>query len=98
LARNDASERPGSVNREAAAEQVPGHLLAPGSTSSDWVYREYDYVVFTMTIHPDVSGKLHVLLMHKRIFNQIGRHPGVRWASFEEIAKDFAMRQPRKRK
>ena len=22
----------------------------------DWVYREYDYAVFTMTIHPDVSG------------------------------------------
>ena len=23
----------------------------------DWVYREYDYAVFTMTIHPDVSGR-----------------------------------------
>ena len=23
----------------------------------DWVYREYDYAVFAMTIHPDVSGK-----------------------------------------
>ena len=22
----------------------------------DWVYREYDYAVYTMTIHPDVSG------------------------------------------
>lgn len=23
----------------------------------DWVYREYDYAVFEMTIHPDVSGR-----------------------------------------
>ena len=23
----------------------------------DWVYREYDYAVFTFTIHPDVSGR-----------------------------------------
>ena len=32
----------------------------------DWVYREYDYAVFGMTIHPDVSGKPQVLLMHER--------------------------------
>ncbi len=23
----------------------------------DWVYREYDYAVFPITIHPDVSGR-----------------------------------------
>ena len=33
----------------------------------DWVYREYDYAVLTMTIHPDVSGRPQVLLMHERI-------------------------------
>ena len=27
----------------------------------DWVYREHDYAVFTMTIHPDVSGRPQVL-------------------------------------
>jgi peptidoglycan-N-acetylglucosamine deacetylase len=25
----------------------------------DWVYREYDYAVFPITIHPDVSGRPH---------------------------------------
>ena len=64
----------------------------------DWVYREYDYAVFTMTIHPDVSGKAQVLLMHERIFSHISRHPGVKWATFEEIAKDFARRSPHKKK
>ena len=41
----------------------------------DWVYREYDYAVFTMTIHPDVSGKPHVLAMHERLFAHIEQAP-----------------------
>jgi peptidoglycan/xylan/chitin deacetylase (PgdA/CDA1 family) len=32
----------------------------------DWVYREYDYAVFPITIHPDVSGRPHVLMMLER--------------------------------
>jgi peptidoglycan/xylan/chitin deacetylase (PgdA/CDA1 family) len=61
----------------------------------DWVYREYDYAVFTMTIHPDVSGKPHVLTMHERLFAYMIRHPGVRFVTFEEIADDFVRRYPR---
>ena len=61
----------------------------------DYVYREYDYAVFTMTIHPDVSGRPQVLLMLERLIEYINRHPGVRWATFEEIANDFAQRFPR---
>ena len=29
-----------------------------------------------MTIHPDVSGKPHVLTMHERLFAHISKHPG----------------------
>jgi peptidoglycan-N-acetylglucosamine deacetylase len=61
----------------------------------DWVYREYDYAVFGMTIHPDVSGKPQVLLMHERIIEHINKHAGVRWATFDEIANDFRRRNPR---
>ena len=35
----------------------------------DWVYRENDYAVFTMTIHPDVSGRPQVLLMLERLIH-----------------------------
>jgi peptidoglycan/xylan/chitin deacetylase (PgdA/CDA1 family) len=63
----------------------------------DWVYREYDYAVFTMTIHPDVSGRPQVLLMHERLIEYFSRHAGVQWATFAEIAEDFARRQPRRR-
>lgn len=62
----------------------------------DWVYREYDYAVFAMTIHPDVSGRPQVLLMHERLISYINSHPGVQWATFAEIADDFARRFPRR--
>jgi peptidoglycan/xylan/chitin deacetylase (PgdA/CDA1 family) len=61
----------------------------------DWVYRECDYAVFTMTIHPDVSGRPQVLLMHERLISYLLSHPGVRFGTFEEIADDFARRRPR---
>lgn len=60
----------------------------------DWVYRENDYAVFTMTIHPDVSGRPQVLLMHERLIEYINSHPGVEWCTFDEIADDFIARQP----
>jgi peptidoglycan/xylan/chitin deacetylase (PgdA/CDA1 family) len=60
----------------------------------DWVYREHDYAVFTITIHPDVSGRPQVLLMHERLIEYINGHKGIRWATFDEIADDFAQRSP----
>ena len=61
----------------------------------DWVYREYDYAVFTMTIHPDVSGRPQVLLMLERVYQYIAKHPGVKFCTFDEIADDFRHRYPR---
>ncbi|WP_220967733.1 polysaccharide deacetylase family protein [Helicobacter pylori] len=63
----------------------------------DWVYREMDYAVFSMTIHPDVSGRPQVLLMHEKIIEHINKHDGVRWVTFNEIADDFLKRSPRKK-
>jgi peptidoglycan/xylan/chitin deacetylase (PgdA/CDA1 family) len=64
----------------------------------DWVYREYDYAVFTVTIHPDVSGKPQNLLMLERIHEHIAGHSGVKFVTFEEIADDFITRYPRSSK
>ena len=61
----------------------------------DWVYREYDYAVFTMTIHPDVSGRPQVLMMHERLIEHINSHAGVEWCTFDQIADDFIARNPR---
>src|ERR687897_1987233 len=61
----------------------------------DWVYREQDYAAFTMTIHPDVSGRPQVLMALERIIAHIKRHDGVHWVTFDEIAQDFLRRSPR---
>ena len=61
----------------------------------DWVYNEYDYAVFTLTIHPDVSGRPQVQMMLQRVFDHISAHTGVRFCTFDEIADDFAARNPR---
>lgn len=60
----------------------------------DWVYREYDDAVFPMTVHPDVSGRPQVLLMHERLIQYFSGHPGVRFVSMEEAADDFRRRHP----
>jgi peptidoglycan-N-acetylglucosamine deacetylase len=62
----------------------------------DWVYREFDYAVFPMSIHPDVSGRPQVLLMLERLYRHMAGHDGVKFLTFEQIARDFAARSPRR--
>ncbi len=61
----------------------------------DWVYREHDYAVFPMTIHPDVSGRPQVLMMLERLIAYMAQQPGVRFVTLEEMADDFVGRFPR---
>ncbi|CAK5270632.1 unnamed protein product [Mycena citricolor] len=55
----------------------------------DYFYREYDEFVFPMTIHPDVSGHPHALLMQERIIEHINSHEGVEWVTMAEMCDDF---------
>ena len=61
----------------------------------DWVHREMETAAFTMTIHPDVSGRPQVLLMLERLIEYINGHDHVTWSTFDEIADDFIARHPR---
>jgi peptidoglycan/xylan/chitin deacetylase (PgdA/CDA1 family) len=72
----------------------PRHLEEIWRDQFDWVYREYDYAVFPITIHPDVSGRPQVLLMLERFIEHINAHAGARWVTFDEMAGDFAGRVP----
>jgi peptidoglycan/xylan/chitin deacetylase (PgdA/CDA1 family) len=60
----------------------------------DWVYREYDYATFPITIHPDVSGRPQVLLMLERFIEYVSRFPGVSWLNMEAMAEDYRRRHP----
>jgi peptidoglycan-N-acetylglucosamine deacetylase len=75
----------------------PRHLEESWRDQFDWVYRENDYAVFTMTIHPDVSGRPQVLLMLERLIEHIQKHEGTKFLTFDEIAEDFRRRFPRKK-
>jgi peptidoglycan/xylan/chitin deacetylase (PgdA/CDA1 family) len=75
----------------------PRHLEEMWRDQFDWVYREHDYAVVTFTIHPDVAGRPQVLLMLERLYQHVVSHPGVKFMTFEEIARDFARRSPRKK-
>lgn len=55
----------------------------------DYFYENYDEFIFPMTIHPDVSGHPHVLLMHERIIKHINSHEGVEWVTMEQMCDDF---------
>jgi peptidoglycan/xylan/chitin deacetylase (PgdA/CDA1 family) len=73
----------------------PRHLEEIWRDQFDYVYREEGYAVFAMTVHPDVAGRPHVLLMLERLVEHISQHDGVRWTTMDEIADDFARRYPR---
>lgn len=60
----------------------------------DRLYRELDYGVFPITIHPDASRRPQVLLTLERLIEHIGGHAGVRWAAMEELAEDVRRRFP----
>lgn len=55
----------------------------------DYFYREYDEFIFPMTIHPDVSGHPHVLLMHERLIEYISSHEGVEWVPMIDMVTAF---------
>ncbi|RDW72223.1 glucose 1-dehydrogenase [Coleophoma crateriformis] len=55
----------------------------------DFLYREYDNFIFPMSIHPQVSGKPQIVLMHERIFEYINKHAGVEWVTMEQMVEEF---------
>lgn len=61
----------------------------------DWVYREMDYAVVPITIHPDVSGRPQVLLMMERLIDYMSKHEGVEFMYMTDVAYDFAEKFPR---
>lgn len=62
----------------------------------DYFYREYDEFIFPLTVHPDVSGHPHVLLMHERLIEYVNGHEGVEWVTMGEMVDDFKKREQAK--
>ena len=74
----------------------PKDIIGQWTAQFDYVHREYDYAVFPITIHPDVSGRPHVIMALEELIRHILEHDGVRFVTMDEMAEDFAHRNPRK--
>ena len=55
----------------------------------EWCYREYDTFIFPISIHPQVSGRPHILMMHERFIDWVNTHEGVEWCTFAQMADEF---------
>jgi hypothetical protein len=58
----------------------------------DFLYRECPEdgsFVFPMSIHPQVSGKPQVILMHERLIEYFNTFGGVEWVTMEQMVAEF---------
>jgi len=55
----------------------------------DYFYREYESFVFCVSVHPQVSGRAHVMLMHERFLAFLKGHEGVEFCPCEKICEEF---------
>ncbi|KAJ3763512.1 carbohydrate esterase family 4 protein [Lentinula raphanica] len=54
-----------------------------------YLYKEETEFIFPITIHPDVSGRPHVLLMLERFIEWINTHENVHWVTTAQMAEEF---------
>ncbi|KAK0190931.1 carbohydrate esterase family 4 protein [Armillaria mellea] len=60
----------------------------------EYFYREYDWFIFPLTIHPDVSGRPHIQLILEELIEWINTHEGVEWVTMKEINDEFRRLNP----
>ena len=60
----------------------------------DWLYRHHDYAIYPIAIHPDASGKPHVMMALERLIDHMMRHSGVRMMTHSAMAAEYRKRYP----
>ncbi|BAB59678.1 hypothetical protein [Thermoplasma volcanium GSS1] len=82
-------------------KHVPGkrpmslsEVLENWKAAFDYVYREYEYAIFPVNIHPDTSGNPEVQIFHEKFISYILEHNGASFVSDSFIAEDFRKRYP----
>lgn len=68
---------------------APDAVFSLWKSQFDFYYREYDSFIFPISIHPQVSGKAQVQLLHEKLIEHINSHDGIEWVTLEEMAKQF---------
>lgn len=83
------------ANANSYGFENPESVMQMWQDQFDWIYREEDYAVMSICIHPDVTGHPHVLLHLEKLLDHIKHHPGVEFKTNEWIARDYIKRYPR---
>lgn len=52
-------------------------------------YREYEQFVFPISIHPQVSGRSNIILMHERMVDFLKAHQGVEFVTAAQVCDEF---------
>ncbi|MSO74791.1 MAG: polysaccharide deacetylase [Alphaproteobacteria bacterium] len=74
----------------------PRHLGDMWQDQFDWVYRNYDWGIFNMCLHPDASGHPQMLMMLERLLDHMRHHDGIRFVTLKQISDEFKKRNPQK--
>jgi peptidoglycan-N-acetylglucosamine deacetylase len=59
-----------------------------------YMVREVDGGVLTLTMHPQVIGRGHRMLMLERLIGHFRAHEGVRFATLAQVAEEFRVAHP----
>lgn len=55
----------------------------------EFFHREYNSFVFTLSLHPQVSGKSNILLMHERFMAWLKLQDGIEFMTMEQVCGEF---------
>jgi len=72
----------------------PRHLGEMWQDQFDWVYRNYNWGIFNMCLHPDASGHPQMLMMLERLLDHMRHHDGVRFVTLKQISDEYKKRNP----
>jgi peptidoglycan-N-acetylglucosamine deacetylase len=61
----------------------------------DFMYREVPGGVYTLTMHPQVIGRGHRMMLLERLIGHIASHEGVRFSTLSGAAEAFRVAHPR---
>lgn len=72
----------------------PAAVYEIWSGDFDYLYDRIGEGIYTLTMHPQVIGRGHRLLMLEKLMHHIRRQPGVSFATMSEVAAEYRRRNP----
>jgi peptidoglycan/xylan/chitin deacetylase (PgdA/CDA1 family) len=77
------------ANRLSPGLSAPSKVEEIWRDEFDFMYREVPRGVYTLTMHPQVIGRGHRLMLLERLIEHVSAHEGVRFATLAEAAEAF---------